>query len=147
MITAKYLQVLYKECVQRYVEELMKELRADCADEPHLPQPPGTYESLYEVANEDALDTVIDTAMDEINQLRNKEQVLYDMHKALGINWGDDPYAVINFKNTKIEELTKALKRVRDFVEFGPFFGLEATDSVIQADQAMALKLNEVGVI
>jgi len=28
--------------------------------------------------------------------LKAKEQVLYDIHAALGIKWGDDPYSAIN---------------------------------------------------
>lgn len=35
-----------------------------------------------------------------IKNLEAKEQVLYDIHNALGIKWGDDPYSAINSLKT-----------------------------------------------
>jgi hypothetical protein len=38
---------------------------------------------------------------------------------------------------TRVSELEPMLKKLRDFIEFGPFYGIEATNIVIEADKIL----------
>jgi hypothetical protein len=50
----------------------------------------------------------------EIADLKLKEQVLYDLHEALGITWGDDPYARLAALTTARDEALAIVIRHRD---------------------------------
>lgn len=49
--------------------------------------------------------------------LKLKEQVLYDIHAALGIKWGDDPYHVISELRQQVLQLEQQVKDT--FVVYG----------------------------
>jgi hypothetical protein len=57
---------------------------------------------------------------EEVTGLRNKEQVLYDIHHAMGIEWGDDPYSVIArlaASERALEEMRAELKETQEAKE------------------------------
>jgi hypothetical protein len=43
----------------------------------------------------------------DIEQLQRIEQVCYDLHEALGVKWGDDPYASIRSLSAQVAELQR----------------------------------------
>ena len=60
-----------------------------------------------------------------IKHLEAKEQVLFDIHNALGIKWGDDPYSAINKKNEAIQGKDKRIGE------------LEEENTVLRAERSM----------
>lgn len=46
-----------------------------------------------------------DELLRRFRALQAKEQVLFDLHEALGVKWGDDPYAKITALQKQVEDM------------------------------------------
>ena len=55
-------------------------------------------------------DAAIAKLRKELEQAKRVEQVCYDLHEALGVKWGDDPYAAITKLREEVEHYRNILK-------------------------------------
>lgn len=89
------------------------------------------------------------TIYDLVQAAQNQATVMHDMHKALGIKWGDDPYAVIAAlqadarRYRQLRTKRTSLKDGKPFIAIyvGSFIGVteRAADGAID-DEAMGAK-------
>lgn len=56
----------------------------------------------------------------------------YNLHDGMDVSKYCDPCA-----QSRVIDVEIMLKKLRDFIEFGPFYGIESTNIVIEADELL----------